>query len=179
MRVIKDGRKQAGWSRKFNCTGLGNGNGGCEATLLVEFPDLFRTRKDLYDGSSEEFVTFRCCQCGVETDIDYTGPDASEIPFKRDWLSHNLNALGAYVFHNGVRYRITQCKSQDGVLIMTAWSAKYRDGDTPQEVTVGPEFPPKAMDLVLSYSGNTYKVRRIDEENDYLVMYGVVCNETQ
>jgi|19_taG_2_1085344.scaffolds.fasta_scaffold03914_2 hypothetical protein len=29
MKVIKEGRDQSGWVEEFNCTGEGNGLGGC------------------------------------------------------------------------------------------------------------------------------------------------------
>ena len=74
MKVIKKGRRQQGWAKEYVCTGKGNGGGGCGATLLVEEDDLFRTGHHCYDGSSDYFITFRCPECGVLTDIsDYRG----------------------------------------------------------------------------------------------------------
>ncbi|HTK05295.1 MAG TPA: hypothetical protein VL500_06925 [Candidatus Eisenbacteria bacterium] len=43
MKVIKKGSGAKGWSKRFKCTGSGNGGGGCGATLLVEHGDLLRT----------------------------------------------------------------------------------------------------------------------------------------
>lgn len=68
MKVLKKGRKQKGWSVEVDCTGSGNGGGGCGARLLVEQPDLFRTTRSIRD-ETEHFVTFKCCECGVLTDL--------------------------------------------------------------------------------------------------------------
>jgi hypothetical protein len=70
MKVLKPGRPQKGWSKESLCTGAGNGDGGCGALLLVEQADLFITTSSHYDGSNDEFVTFKCGECGVLTDID-------------------------------------------------------------------------------------------------------------
>ena len=70
MKVIKPGREQIGWAKEFTCTGKGNGDGGCGAVLLVEEDDMYH-----YDGSTDSYNTFKCCGCGVETDL----PD-SEVP---------------------------------------------------------------------------------------------------
>lgn len=70
MRVVKHGRVQRGWTKEFKCTGGGNGGGGCRAVLLVEEGDLFKTYRSSMGRDSETFVTFRCCECGVLTDVD-------------------------------------------------------------------------------------------------------------
>jgi hypothetical protein len=69
MLVLKLGRPQKGWSTKKRCTGTGNSGGGGLATLLVEAADLFYTHSYHYDGSSDTYVTFKCPECGVRTDI--------------------------------------------------------------------------------------------------------------
>ena len=69
MKVIKEGRSQKGWSKEFTCTGSGNGEGGCSAVLLVEQDDLFKTFRYCRDETLT-FVTFKCSQCGVLTDIE-------------------------------------------------------------------------------------------------------------
>lgn len=69
MKLIKPGREQKGWAGEYTCTGAGNGNGGCGATLLVEEGDLYFTHSSHYDGSNETYVTFKCMQCSVQTDI--------------------------------------------------------------------------------------------------------------
>jgi len=71
MKVIEKGRPQKGWAKEFSCTGVGNGKGGCEAKLLVEQDDVFRTDSYHYDGSHETYNTFKCPDCGVLTDIKY------------------------------------------------------------------------------------------------------------
>jgi len=70
MKVLKSGTGQKGWSTKTKCTGEGNGNGGCGAELLVDEDDLYSTGRSYYDGSNDYFVTFKCPECGVETDVD-------------------------------------------------------------------------------------------------------------
>jgi len=70
MKVIKPGRQQKGWAAELKCTGRGNGDGGCGATLLVEEGDLFQTARHCYDGSSDYFVTFACSECGVWSDTE-------------------------------------------------------------------------------------------------------------
>jgi len=73
MKVIKKGREQEGWAKKFKCTGEGNGDGGCGAKLLVEEGDLYHTYSPHYDGSTDTYTTFSCSECGVETDVDVPG----------------------------------------------------------------------------------------------------------
>ncbi len=79
MQVIKKGRPQRGWAKEFTCSGKGNGGGGCGAVLLVEQGDLYKTHNYDYGGGHDVYVTFRCAECGVQTDIDYDGPDYSSI----------------------------------------------------------------------------------------------------
>lgn len=69
MRVIRKGRPQRGWSQEFECTGRGNDGGGCGAQLLVEIGDVFETTRCCRD-EVDYYVTFRCSECGVLTDID-------------------------------------------------------------------------------------------------------------
>jgi len=87
MKVLKKGRKQKGWTIEFICTGKGNGNGGCEAELLVSEGDMYKTYSKHYDGSTDKYVTFTCPCCGVETDIDDV-PRSIEIklPSKKNFL---------------------------------------------------------------------------------------------
>jgi hypothetical protein len=69
MKVLKKGRPQKEWSKKFTCTGSGNGGGGCGALLLVGKSDLFQTSRGYIDGSTDYFITFKCPECEVKTDI--------------------------------------------------------------------------------------------------------------
>ncbi len=80
MKLIKKGRPQKAWSRLQTCTGKGNGDGGCGATLHVEATDLFRTGRHPYDGSHVYFVTFTCMSCGVFTDITSYPGDINTLP---------------------------------------------------------------------------------------------------
>jgi hypothetical protein len=78
VKVIKPGRDQRGWSKEFECTGKGNGDGGCGATLLVEKADVYRTHRYDYGGGHDTFNTFACGACGVETvvpRVPFTPPD--------------------------------------------------------------------------------------------------------
>lgn len=85
MRILKAGRKQKGWAKEFDCTGKGNGDGGCGARLLVEIGDLFLTRSHIRD-ECEVFVTFKCAACGVLTDIKHSEgpPNISSLPDQRE-----------------------------------------------------------------------------------------------
>lgn len=69
MKVINPGNGQTEWSVECICTGSGNGGGGCGALLLVGKSDIYRTSNSFYDGTTEHYNTFRCCQCNVETDL--------------------------------------------------------------------------------------------------------------
>lgn len=69
MKVLKPGREQKGWATEVKCSGKGNGNGGCGALLLVEQDDLYHTESHARDETTV-YTTFRCCECGVQTDID-------------------------------------------------------------------------------------------------------------
>ncbi len=82
MKVIKEGRPQKGWAKEFECTGNGNGNGGCGATLLIEQADVFRTTSSARDEITY-YNTFKCCECGVLTDI----PNNVSLPFTPSVLS--------------------------------------------------------------------------------------------
>jgi hypothetical protein len=68
----------------------GNGKGGCEAKLQVEYGDLYRTNHYDYGGGHDIYTTFICPECGVETDIDYNGPNSRDIPDKKD---HSLYSV--------------------------------------------------------------------------------------
>lgn len=81
MKILSPGTNKQ-WSIECECTGKGNGYGGCGAKLLVEASDLFFTYSSHYDGSNEVYVTFCCEQCGVSTDINrHTIPQYVK-PFK-------------------------------------------------------------------------------------------------
>ena len=74
MKVLTPGRKQRGWAKEYDCTGAGNGGGGCGARLLVEHADLYHTYSHARN-ETDTYVTFKCGACGVETDVsNYRGP---------------------------------------------------------------------------------------------------------
>jgi hypothetical protein len=68
VRVLKPGTGQQGWSVEVECTGKGNGGGGCGAQLLVEEGDLYITSSSARDETTE-YVTFTCVECKVRTDL--------------------------------------------------------------------------------------------------------------
>jgi hypothetical protein len=87
MKVIEKGRPQKGWAKEFVCSGKGNKDGGCQAKLLVEFDDLFHTYHADMTGDRDMFLTFRCVDCGVLTDIpSKEWPETTLIPDLDVWL---------------------------------------------------------------------------------------------
>ena len=85
MKVLKKGRPQKGWAQEFECTGKGNGGGGCGATLLVEQDDVYQTASHCRD-ETDYYKTFLCPECGVETDIDERVRLTFSVPPKSQWL---------------------------------------------------------------------------------------------
>lgn len=83
MKVVKPGREQAGWAREEECTGKGNGFGGCGAILLVEHGDLFKTFRHALN-ETDVFITFKCPSCGVLTDIE-GAPNQRDLPSQSEW----------------------------------------------------------------------------------------------
>ncbi|NJO62619.1 MAG: hypothetical protein HC836_31640 [Richelia sp. RM2_1_2] len=77
MEVIKKGRKQKGWAREYKCTGEGNKDGGCGAELLISAKDIVITGyiNGDYRDLGDTCYGFKCCECGVMTDIN-----PSDIP---------------------------------------------------------------------------------------------------
>jgi hypothetical protein len=86
MKVLEKGSGQQGWSTEVRCTGVGNGDGGCGAFLQVEQLDLYRTFRSCMGKETDTFVTFTCCECGVETDIEgYPRSKVGNLPSRADW----------------------------------------------------------------------------------------------
>lgn len=84
MKVIKKGRPQKGWAQECECTGSGNKGGGCGATLLVEEGDLFQTYASYMGRDEEWFVTFKCSECGVLTDLKDSPFNARDLPKQKE-----------------------------------------------------------------------------------------------
>lgn len=85
MKTLQKGNPRVGWAKEMECTGGGNGGGGCHAKLLVEQGDLFRTESHCRD-ETDYYTTFRCQECGVLTDV--TGvPSAivASLLYVREW----------------------------------------------------------------------------------------------
>ena len=85
MKIIKKGRKQKGWAKKYKCTGNGNDEGGCGAILLVEECDLFQTYRSSMGRDEDWYVTFECLQCGVKTDITDSKFNGRELHPYKSW----------------------------------------------------------------------------------------------
>jgi Zn finger protein HypA/HybF involved in hydrogenase expression len=69
MKILEHGNGKTEWNFESICTGSGNNTWGCGAKLLVEESDLYFTYSSHYDGSNEAYVTFRCPECGQQTDV--------------------------------------------------------------------------------------------------------------
>lgn len=113
MRIIKKGRPQVGWAKETVCTGKGNGDGGCGAKLLIEEGDLFKTYHHCYgDSTPDVFITFRCPECGVETDIeDVSGVVTSKLPDKKNFAAKKVKPMPKSVETNSIK------KNEDGHII--------------------------------------------------------------
>lgn len=94
MKVIKKGRKQKGWSKECTCTGDGNGGGGCGAVLLVEQADLFQTSSSVRD-ETDHFVTFKCPDCEVLTDIKGSPFRSQELMRQKEWEAEKYRISSA------------------------------------------------------------------------------------
>jgi len=69
VKVLQEGNPN-GWEIEQVCTGRGNGDGGCEARLLVAEDDIYITVSSDYCGEDKTYhYTFKCPCCGVQTDI--------------------------------------------------------------------------------------------------------------
>ena len=69
MKVIQPPQENGYWTLEQKCSGAGNHNDGCGATLEIGHKDLFLTQHHSYDGSSESYLTFECVCCQVWTDV--------------------------------------------------------------------------------------------------------------
>lgn len=67
MKVLEKGNPN-GWEIERTCTGDGNGAGGCGAKLLVAEADIYLTKAH-HMGETDYYYTFKCPECGVETDV--------------------------------------------------------------------------------------------------------------
>jgi hypothetical protein len=68
MNVLKPGVEGGLWKEEVLCTGGGNGNDGCGATLEVQAGDLFHTASTDMTGSTDDFITIECVLCKKWTD---------------------------------------------------------------------------------------------------------------
>lgn len=86
MEVIKSGNVKE-WSLEAECTGAGNDNNGCGATLLLKSDDIFFTESPWYN---HKFNTFKCCECGVLTDLECDLPFEPNLT-KDQWEEKNAD----------------------------------------------------------------------------------------
>lgn len=92
METTNSGTGQTGYSWDVTCTGEGNGGGGCDAELRVSQGDLFTTENKVRDETTR-FVTFKCHDCGVLTDLGEASSSVvprhvvDGLPTKRAWLA--------------------------------------------------------------------------------------------
>jgi len=84
MKVIKEGTGPKTWTKEYDCTGKGNGDWGCGATLEITADDLFYTYHHDYTGDTTTYTTFKCPICDCLTDIDHM-----DVPDKFRNLIHN------------------------------------------------------------------------------------------
>ncbi len=83
MKVLKKGNESKGFETEQICTGRGNGNGGCNARLLVSEHDIFVTSSTVH-CETDYFYTFKCPECKTKTDIP-----KNELPEKvKDQAMH-------------------------------------------------------------------------------------------
>ena len=69
MKILQAGNPN-GWKIEQECTGKGNGNGGCNTRLLVSEDDiLINYHTEDISGYTYYYYTFKCPCCGVLTDI--------------------------------------------------------------------------------------------------------------
>ena len=66
MKVLQKGE---GWKLDVNCTGRGNGGGGCGSLLEVREEDIYNTYNYDFTGERDTYYTIVCPVCGKETDI--------------------------------------------------------------------------------------------------------------
>lgn len=67
MKTLKKGKP---WSKEVTCSGNGNGGAGCGSLLEAEKEDFYITSSHCYgDSQPTKHYTFKCPECGVETDV--------------------------------------------------------------------------------------------------------------
>lgn len=89
MKTIKKGKTLNGkWAREFKCTGEGNDGCGCGAILLVGKDDLFQTTRYCHTDV-DYFITFKCQECGIKTDISQSACPFRAIELPKEPCDHN------------------------------------------------------------------------------------------
>lgn len=83
MKVLEHGQA---WSLETECTGEGNGDGGCHARLEVEEADLYQTYASHMGRDESFYITFKCPLCDAETDIpDKLVPVRTQAKLRAVW----------------------------------------------------------------------------------------------
>ena len=97
MKVIKEGEGIDPIIGQFECTGVGNGLGGCGATLEINLSDLRRYQgTDMYGDANPEQYSFRCIRCETLTDIPSNDHPKGKmrdrvIPFTSQWKNEGVD----------------------------------------------------------------------------------------
>lgn len=98
MDILKPGKEPQKWALEVVCSGYGHYDDGCEAVLRVHKEDLYQTEhpsNELFVGYYTS-ITFRCCSCGVETDLkhDDRPRDWPNLPTRKIWLEKTEKGEG-------------------------------------------------------------------------------------
>ena len=153
MQVLKPGRPQKGWAKEFECTGKGNGNGGCGGSLLVEQADVFRTTSSCM-GDREHHNTFRCVSCGVLTDID--GHLAFTV---RDSTPQDISTAVVHSFEHGLETEAFQPERPCSELA----SARFRTTQYPENDS--------AVQRLLKEGWQPFATTPSDDNGEYLLLF--------
>ena len=83
MKILELGRVGEKWTIQHRCTAWGNGYGGCNALLEIEYDDLrFYEGQEFPWRVSKPAVCFKCPCCGKTTDLDINDwpPEYTNLP---------------------------------------------------------------------------------------------------
>ena len=86
MKVIKNGEEIDSWKLRINCTGRGNGGGGCGALLEIREEDIYNTYSYDYLGDKDTYYTIVCPICGKETDLN-----TNQLPYEIQYTRRGVN----------------------------------------------------------------------------------------
>jgi len=88
MKIIKKGKFEKTWTKRYKCTGKGHGGGGCRAVLELTSDDLFLD----YEYADSITIHFECPQCTSVTKIPTNDvPDKFREMIPRDYKDWKHN----------------------------------------------------------------------------------------